>query len=228
MTIYRLILLNLLLVGLGDLQLANATLIENGSFEDPPVGGWHIFTNIPGWTGGVAGIEVQRDKKGVYTASGIALGEQFVELDTDRNSSMFQDVPTNAGTIYELTFGYAPRHTLSMYSRPTDSNDIEVIWEGIHVALMGGRSFSDLFRQEEWVTRTFQVTATSMTGFSRLEFFARGTSDSAGGLIDRVSLIQVPEPSTMILMMIGVVCLLRRSMSCCLEQFQAHPNGISR
>lgn len=196
MRFYRLTLLPALIVVFGGSQIANASSIVNGSFEDPPLTvDFAIFDDIPGWSGGVGGIEIQADIAGDFTARGIAPGEQFVELDTTLNSSMFQDVPTSAGAVYKLVFAYAPRNFMS---RPADSNDVEVSWEGDQVALMGGPSLPDFFRQETWTTHSFLVTATSNTGFSRLQFNALGTSDSVGGLIDRVAISQIPEPSSII------------------------------
>ena len=195
--------------------ITNADLIVNGSFEVPQLTeAWTNLDDIPGWIGGIGGVEVQADSEGSANARAIASGEQFVELDTYRNSSMFQHVPTNAGAVYELVFAYAPRN--SHRNRPIDSNDVEVRWEGNRVALMSGPTSPELFSEETWTIHSFQVTATSNTGSSRLQFTALGTSDSAGGLIDRVCLTQIPEPSSMLLLtLVGLACLRSCRWSCC-------------
>lgn len=190
---------------------AGANLITNGSFESPVINTpFVIFENLPGWTGGIGGIEVQADGGGTFVARGIAPGEQFVELDTTQNSSMFQDVATTSGTVYELTFAYAPRNSLPLRATP-DSNDISVSWEGNQVAVLGGPSIPELFQQEEWTIYSFQLVANSNTGLSRLQFEALGASDRLGGLLDRVSLIPVPEPSALVLggVALGALCCWR-------------------
>lgn len=192
-----------------DTALSN--LIQNGSFEEPEIttaSGYQILERIPGWIGGRGrGIELQADGIGRWTASGIADGEQFAELDTDENSLMYQDVSTQAGSTYLLSFAFAPRQ---LDNRPPDSNDVVVLWEGREVALLGGPSVRSAFRQEQWSTHSYALTADSETGFSRLLFQALGPADGKGGLIDRVSIVPmpVPEPSTIAILAMGMAVVV--------------------
>lgn len=187
---------------------AHSNLIQNGSFEQPELttaSGYMILDRIPGWIGGGGGIELQADDIGRWTARGIADGEQFAELDTDENSLMYQDVPTQGDTTYLLSFSFAPRQ---LDNRPPNSNDLVVLWEGREVALLGGPSVRSAFRQEQWLTHSYELIAGSETGFSRLQFQALGPADGKGGLIDRVSLVQVPEPSARVLTILGIGAII--------------------
>jgi hypothetical protein len=58
-------------------------LVSNGGFEatDQGNGSWNIYSNLPGWDGGVAGIELRNNVAGTAFE-----GKNFVELDTTRNS----------------------------------------------------------------------------------------------------------------------------------------------
>lgn len=89
-------------------------LVVNGSFEAPeiPPGSFRILPSIPGWTHEAlpgatsAGIEIQHNVSG---APAPGAGNQFAELDSDGPGRIFQDVPTQAGLHYRLTFIASPR-----------------------------------------------------------------------------------------------------------------------
>src|SRR5919202_181286 len=103
------------LAGLVGSAAAAPNLIVNGSFETPnvPTGQFGIFTSIPGWShqparAGVtsSGIEIQDHVAGAPRAGA---GDQFVELDSNGPSRIFQDIATSPGSTYRLTFIYSPR-----------------------------------------------------------------------------------------------------------------------
>ena len=161
-----------------------ASLVQNGSFEDPTQasGTWDIYPSIPGWTSGSLGIEVRNNVVGTASA-----GSNFVELDTTANSFMSQSIATQSGQRYTLSFDYSPR-----IDQPAATNGIGVQWNGNTLATFTANGGSSNF----WATFTFIVTG---AGTDVLRFFASGTSDSLGGNIDNVSLAAVPLPGAAIL-----------------------------
>jgi len=173
-----------------------ANLVANGSFEDTVqgAGSWNIYSNLPGWTGGSAGIELRN------AVAGAAFdGVNFVELDTTQNSLMFQNIATNLGQGYKLSFAYAPRTNVS-----SASNGIEVFWNGATQGVFTGNGFGG---GDVWSVQTMTLTGAALA--SKLEFRAVGDSDSYGGSLDAVSLTSaVPEPGTYALMLGGLGALV--------------------
>jgi hypothetical protein len=179
---------------------ASADLIVNGGFEDPVIANnsFSYLPSIPGWTlaSGPA-IEIQN-----HVAGSPFAGQQFVELDSSANSSMYQDLTTVAGQTYRLSFVYSPRPGVA-----ESSNGIDVQWDGsdLGVIKQTGIGHPDTV----WTLHSFDLLATSST--TRLQFTAVGTSDSLGGYLDAVSVNAVPEPSVLALSGIaGLGCLAVR------------------
>lgn len=169
-------------------------IIINGSFEDPVVSPQSapVFPSITSWTGGANGIEIRNDLVG--TAQD---GSNFVELDTSANSSMWQDVTTNAGLSYKLSLFYSPRIV-----RPITTNGIEIYWENLDpMGVVTGSSLLDTLNGDgtnlsdhNWQEFTYDVIG---SGSDRLRFVAVTDSDQFGGSLDNVSLVAaVPEPAS--------------------------------
>lgn len=160
-----------------------ASLVVNGSFEDPGVnnGSWSIFNNITGWSS-TDGIEVRNNAVGTAYS-----GNNFVELDARSNSTIMQSIVTKAGQAYELTFAYSPR-----IGQPAGTNGISAFWNGnlLQDITAAGTTVNN------WVLYKFLVTG---TGSDQLSFAATGTSDSLGGNIDAVALSAVPLPGAALL-----------------------------
>ncbi|QDQ27782.1 PEP-CTERM sorting domain-containing protein [Chitinimonas arctica] len=173
---------------------ANASLVTNGSFEANQVSHWTIFSaGIDGWSTGSAGIEIQP----TGTLGGVSAydGNQYVELDTTRNSFMYQDIATTLNGIYSLSFAYMARPDNIGGSA---SNPIEVYWGGTKLATFSGKS-----KPGPWLEVNLDDLK-GKAGFTRLEFRAVGTSDGYGGLIDGVAVAAVPEPESYAMLLAGL------------------------
>ncbi|HEX5377910.1 MAG TPA: PEPxxWA-CTERM sorting domain-containing protein [Phenylobacterium sp.] len=166
---------------------ASAAVVFNSTFEGAAVNSGHYITvnSIDGWTSSTYGIEVQNHIAGSPAATG---GNKFVELDTNRNSSMSRNI--GAGT-FDLSFLYSPRPGVA-----SNSNGIEV-WIG--QTLLG--SYSGVGGGDtNWSTKNIHFA----TAGGPLTFVATGRSDSLGGYLDNIKLVSgVPEPSTWAMMITG-------------------------
>lgn len=172
-----------LIVGVSLMALAGfanaSSLVVNGSFENPdqPSGTWGTYPSILGWTS-TNGIEIRDNHTGQASH-----GTQFVELDTNRNSTMSQTIATLAGQHYSLTWDYSPR-----IGQPSSTNGISVFWNNVLLSTITATGGSTNL----WTSLTALVVG---TGNDVLKFAAIGTSDSLGGNLDNVGLNAVPLPA---------------------------------
>lgn len=158
--------------------LTQPELVVNGSFESPVVYCYATFTTIPGWTTSFGrGIEIQNDCAGTAFD-----GQQLVELDSEINSGMVQQIPTIPGQAYQLGFAYSPRP-----GYPRASNGIDVFFDNTLLASIteDGMDLSDT----RWSIFTWSVVAGGSS--SRLEFRATGASEGVGGYVDDVHLTSI-------------------------------------
>ncbi|HYX86410.1 MAG TPA: hypothetical protein VE777_15670 [Gaiellales bacterium] len=151
-------------------------LVRKGSFEHPrvPLNMSAPFASIPGWKLAFGdAIEIN--------AGDAAKKRQYVELDSDRSSGIYQQVPTADHPLYRLEFYFSPRPGTSRAE-----NVLVVKWHRRAVAVVSadGRKL----RRPKWKLYTFKVHATGKT--TRLEFDDAGISDSVGTWIDGVRVTQ--------------------------------------
>lgn len=171
-------------------------LIRNGGFEkrDSRIGlkhrtplnelgksnkaKWDFYDSLPGrrvnsidsWVATDRPLEVQ---------SGIVIdsfrGNRHVELDSDGNTSIYQDVVVcHSNLNYVLSFAYASRTQNS-------SSAMKVMLGDQEIAALDGNS------NKEWKVYRYRISNLSR-GVHRLSFHAKGASDSVGALVDRVRL----------------------------------------
>lgn len=148
-------------------------LLKNGSFEIPAIGAnnWKVSNTLESWSIDSSGIEIRNNIEGEAFE-----GDQFVELDANKNTSISQTITTNADQNYELSFAYSPRK-----SQPASTNNIQAYWNGVlldDITDTGGSSHN-------WKTYTYVVKG---TGSDNVTFTAAGTSDGYGGSLDNVAL----------------------------------------
>jgi hypothetical protein len=165
----------------------SAALIVNGSFEQPQLkrGSWKPLSSIPGWklSEGPA-IEVQN-----RVAGNPYEGNQFVELDSYGSSGIFQEVPTQAGQVYQLEFAFGGRP-----GTQAADNKVKVQWGNSVVAELSGKP-------GVWKKYSYIVKGIGST--TRLSFLDVGISNSLGSYLDAVSLTpkKLAKPEA------GEVCL---------------------
>ena len=164
---------------------AAPNLIVNGSFETPdvPTGNIGIFPSIPGWSHQAragttsSGIEIQDHVAGAPAAGA---GNQFVELDSNGPSRIFQDVATSPGSTYRLSFIYSARPGTA-----AAENHFRVS-AGPAAAEIGPLASGP---QTSWITRTLDFVATATS--SRIEFLDLSPEQASGGVGAYVDLVIV-------------------------------------
>lgn len=197
---------------------ANKKSTAGKAFESLPGGAkWGVWKALNGWTTvNGPGIEVQTS--GTIGPLAAQHGSYYVELDSTRNATMEQQVKLAKGS-YLLSFWYSPR-TGNPASDQIDYSVGDVLKGSVN-------AFSALFDTpvKGWqkIVAPFLIggTGNGMQEFS-LRFGAGGPkSDSLGGLMDNVEIVQlpteVPLPATGFLLLAGLGVLrartLRRSAS---------------
>lgn len=190
---------------------ASGATVSNGSFEDIGSGtlngsGWNMFTSIPDWSAGHR-VEVQSNR--TLRSIDAQEGSNYVELVTNRNDSLSQDVFLGLGN-YKLSFFYSPR----VRTAGTTSNNMSYAVTSDDGALASGSVNGAPGGDAPWgewteITSIFSVTE---AGAYTLSFAATGSSSArgcgnCGALIDNVTLASMPLPASSLLLLAGIAGL---------------------
>ncbi|AKG21059.1 PEP-CTERM sorting domain-containing protein [Calothrix sp. 336/3] len=177
-----------------------ANLVVNGGFEASGLqnGTWNHFGagEVLGWIP-TAGSRIEIRNNVVGTAYE---GQHFAEVDShyyDINApeiGFFQDIATEIGKQYKLSFAYGPRQE----QRVNGDNLFSASFGNFIQEFNAGNS------NDGWKTFTQTITATSTN--TRLKFLSLGIRDTLGANVDDVSVVAVPEPASMLgLLAIGAI-----------------------
>ena len=175
-----------------------AELVSNGGFETPIVSSTCCSTvppdSLDGWTA-TPNVNVV---VGTFMSTGgnlAAEGNQYVDLvGQGGTGSIFQDLITEIGGVYTLTFAYS--HNLFT---PATSASADILLNGIlfDSIMHSTGDTSDL----DWVTYSNTFTASQTT--TRLTFLNTAGGVNEGIFLDAVSVASVPEPATWAIMLLG-------------------------
>jgi len=162
--------------------LEGASLLGNGSFEEHGSVRSNraaIFDAIPAWFAPDGVVQIHDGN-----SAGIAAhdGDSKLGLDAGVNTTLLQDVDLEPGRRYRLQLFYAPERNSSQ----TDSNDLDIEWQSLPLARLGGD-------RRYWRRHVFDLVADDIAG--RLLLRGAGDVDGRGALVDSVDLVPVPWAS---------------------------------
>ncbi|NCR42227.1 MAG: choice-of-anchor C family protein [Microcystis aeruginosa W13-11] len=173
-----------------------ANLIQNGSFETATVNPDSflqldaVSTVITGWTFSQGTIDYG-------TGWQASEGARSIDLQGLASGTIEQAFNTTIGATYRVTFDLAGNPngnpTIKEMRVSAGGNSADFSFD------ITGKSNSNM----GWLSKSWDFTANSTT--TTLEFIGLGNSD-AGAALDNVSVIAVPEPSSMLgLLSLGVL-----------------------
>ncbi|MGJ5818611.1 hypothetical protein [Paludibaculum fermentans] len=171
----KIVVLGIMLAGLAG-RIPAQNLICNGGFEAPQFGLSTTFTDIPCWHS-TSGQKIEVQNKSAGYVQGV-IGTQYVELDVNTNSDIYQDIATIPGQRYLIRFWGANRTGSSRSA-------FRLLWDDALLGTVTRDSGQTTFGR--FVT---EVVATKTV--SRVALAADGPSDSLGDLVDEVSVTPIP------------------------------------
>ena len=193
------------LLSAGAASAATPELVVNGSFENNSISSsWAAVSSVTGWTSSASGSSAFEIQKGSTQggSSGFmpsaAAGVQYLELNTDRLTSISQTIATTAGSSYLLSFAYSGRPDTAGNA----SSLMNVYWGSTLLTpspLVGTTT-------PTWQTFSQTVSALGSSTVLRFESVGPTSASSYGSYLDNVSVSvsAVPEPQTWAMMLLGL------------------------
>ncbi len=201
----------------------HASLLVNGGFEAPDIGGSGVAdyfltihpgqegnTGFAGWTvdlGNVDVVDVPDLKNSFPNAVLTAFeGDQVLDLHGTHHGLLHQDFSTVAGQLYRLTFAY---NSNEFNAPATDTATVSATDVGTGANLFTPYQISHV-HQAPWETGLNDFVATGTT--SRLTFRAPspGASSFGGIILDAVRVRTIPAPATGMTLMLTLGLTARR------------------
>lgn len=174
---------------------ADAATIVNGSFEigipDPgafatvPAGD----TNITGWTVGGAGV----DYIGTYWFA--QDGVRSVDLSALAAGSLSQDIATDVGTRYRVSF--------YMSGNPDGAPSIKTLTASAGAESADYSIDASTFASPDLIWTRYTLAFTALASSTTLTF-ASGNDSAWGAALDNVAITAIPEASTWAMMIAGI------------------------
>jgi hypothetical protein len=216
-----------LAVLIGPVSVAKANLIVNGSFESAAAGladgpgrqsyvvGTHD-TAISGWTLVGAGDVYLHESPDIGNAIGSTFnfaqsGNKYLDLSggigggtSGNHATVYQEFGTTPGTMYELSF-----YVGAAFS-PLATINVQV--DGAAPILNQTLTAAPPSTNIDWTQHSLLFEADSNT--TRLSLKDLSSFDDNVSFVDNVSVSAVPEPSSLLMLGIGVVGLLMLRRKC--------------
>jgi Protein of unknown function (DUF642)/PEP-CTERM motif len=178
-------------------------IVVNGGFETPVVTDFYydVYSagqSFTGWTVSQGTVDLCTDQYYPPLSDVPYQGNQDLQLGSTPagNGGIYQDLVTTPGTTYELSFAFASNPFASQ------SCSMDVGWGGATIASLSAAPSHD-YTNLGWIVESYAVTANA--GITVLEF-TNTTAVLGVGLpqIDAVFAAAVPEPSSLILIGLGI------------------------
>ena len=188
-------------LGLIPATALSAQAVTNGGFENPVVAPPCCNTvppdSLPGWTVSTGNTNVVLGTYGSTNGNLAYEGNQYLDLVGQGGiGSIYQDLTTSVGQVYTITFAYS--HNLFTPSSATSASASVGVGTLFDIITHNTGDTSNL----DWRVYTNTFTATAPT--TRLTFTNLTGGVNEGVFLDAISVAAVPEPSTWMMMLLGL------------------------
>ncbi|MCB5187123.1 DUF642 domain-containing protein [Methylobacillus caricis] len=176
---------------------AAPNIVVNGGFEaDAISGAYEQLVAVTGWSSdGIFEIQKGSDTGGWPQFNTTYEGQQYLEINSTQLTSVWQDLSTTAGELYNLSFAYSGR-----LDTPNQLNSaLEVYWGTSQVVATSVTNHSG------WVVYNF-TNLLAESNLTTLKFTSTDPqgAPSYGSYLDAVVVTAVPEPSTYGMLALGI------------------------